>query len=54
VYVKPITAELIAQQSYLLVTEEDFCRAAGGKGADDGGITRKRSVETCRILNGAA
>jgi hypothetical protein len=29
--VEPITVELIAQQSFLLVTEDDFARAAGAK-----------------------
>jgi hypothetical protein len=29
--VEPITAELIAQQSYLVVTEDDFAKAAGVK-----------------------
>jgi hypothetical protein len=45
----------IAQQSYLLVTEDDFTRAAGGEEGDGGGrgISRKRSGETCGILNDA-
>jgi hypothetical protein len=29
--VAPITAERIAQQSYLLVTEDDFAKAVGAK-----------------------
>jgi hypothetical protein len=28
-FMEPITAELIAQQSYLLVTDDDFARATG-------------------------